>query len=236
MKGMGQRNERGVVRPQPLHSPLSTPHSAPPAFTLVEIVIALTIVAILTAAAIPSFRGLRDEQLAREPVAALVKLAKEARLKAIVEKRPYQIAFTSRGFTASRHFNPYLQLEELDQFVAGTLPGQPRDANDGLVDEPDSDASTGRAATNLPLAPPPPKRDDQWSETYPLPTDTHYSIQFWHDISPTPVEGDYVKLWVFQPSGICQPLTLELIRENARFEVEFGALTADIVRETIDLR
>ena len=95
MKGMGQRNERGVVRPQPLHSPLSTPHSplptphsAPPAFTLVEIVIALTIVAILTAAAIPSFRGLRDEQLAREPVAALVKLAKEARLKAIVEKRP----------------------------------------------------------------------------------------------------------------------------------------------------
>ena len=45
-----------------------SPFRNPAAFTLVEIVIALTIVVIITAAAIPSFRGFRDEQLAREPV------------------------------------------------------------------------------------------------------------------------------------------------------------------------
>ena len=52
------------------------------AFTLVEIVIALTVVTIIVAGSIPTFRGLRDEQMAREPVQALARLSKEARLRA----------------------------------------------------------------------------------------------------------------------------------------------------------
>jgi len=205
-------------------------------FTLVEIVIALTIVVIITAAAIPSFRGFRDEQLARQPVTALVRLAKEARLRAIEERRPYQVAFHSGGFTASRHFNPYLQLAELNEFIVRAEAGFSGVQDDGFEDEPDGNSGSGQPATLLPLAPKGPQLDNQWVESYELPDNTRYTLQFWHELQPIPIDGEVVKLWVFQPSGLCQPLTIELIRESATFLVEFGALTADITREIIDLK
>ena len=72
----------------------------PAGFTLVEIIIALTIVIIIAAASIPTFKGLRAEQQALEPVQELTRMAKEARLRAMREKRPYQIVFHGTGFTA----------------------------------------------------------------------------------------------------------------------------------------
>lgn len=208
----------------------------PSGFTLVEIVIALTIVAILTAAAIPSFQGFRDEQMAREPVTALVRMAKEARLRAMQERRPYQIAFYAGGFTASRYFNPYLQLAELNEFLASAEAGITGIRDDGFADEPDDATPSGRPTTALALAPPPPKVDNQWNETYELPNGTFYTLQFWHELQPVPIEGELVKLWVFQPSGICQPLTIEINRESVTFHIEFSALTADITREIINLK
>lgn len=205
-------------------------------FTLVEIIIALTIVVIITAGAIPSFRGFRDEQIAREPVTALVRMAKEARLRAMQEKRPYQIAFYNSGFTASRYFNPYLQLAELNEFIASAEAGLTGIRDDGIADEPDDAPASGRPNTSLALAPPPPKLDNQWNESYELPQGTNYTLQFWHELVATPIEGELVKLWVFQPTGICQPLTIELSRESVSFHIEFSALTADITREIIDLK
>lgn len=205
-------------------------------FTLVEIVIALTIVVIITAGAIPSFRGFRDEQIAREPITALVRMAKEARLRAMQEKRPYQIAFHMGGFTASRHFNPYLQLAELNEFIAADEAGIQGLRDDDTQDDPDSEVNAGKPSTALPLAPPPPKLDNQWSESYTLPPNTTYTLQYWHEVQATAIEGELVKLWVFQPTGICQPIAIDLIRDTATFHLEFSALTADITREIIDLK
>lgn len=225
----GRRHER------PAHAPRRTP--APAGFTLVEIVISLTIIVVITAAAVPMFRGLRDEQLAREPVTELVRLAKEARLRAMKEKRPYQVAFHAGGFTASRYFNPYLQLSDLTELLQEEETGVRRRNPNADDNDADLDAGSGELPkTALPLAPAAPKLDDQWQEHYGLPPDTQYSLRFWHDLEETPVAGDLVKLWVFQPSGICQPLKLHLERPSAVFDVEFGALTADITREVIDLK
>ena len=104
------------------------------AFTLVEIVIALTIVAVLAAATVPMLKGFQDERLAREPVTALLKLAREARMRAMQEKRPYQVAFHATGFTASRYFNPYLQLTELNEFLAA---GEAAPAVESTIEEGD---------------------------------------------------------------------------------------------------
>jgi prepilin-type N-terminal cleavage/methylation domain-containing protein len=206
-------------------------------FTLVEIVIALTIVVLITAAAVPGFKGLREQQVAREPILELVRLAKEARIRAIREKRPYQVAFHGGGFTASRYFNPYLQLADLNTYLQESETGVVRQNpnEDEVESDPDSGA-TATPKTQLPLAPMGPKLDDHWTEKYDLPQDTHYSLRFWHDVEDIPMEGETVKLWVFQPTGICQPLKINLERPSAVFNVEFGALTADIVRETIDMR
>jgi prepilin-type N-terminal cleavage/methylation domain-containing protein len=207
---------------------------SPTAFTLIEIIIALTIVAVLAAAAMPMLKGFQDERVAREPVAMLVKLAREARMRAMTEKRPYQIAFHGRGFTASRYFNPYLQLAELEEFV--TTADNPPPETD-TIDKTDLDNGGGLTkTTELPLAPPAPKYDEHWTEKYEMPQDVKYALQYWYDTEPLYLEGDVVKLWVFQPSGICTPLKIYIERDTATFDVEFGALTADIVRESVNVR
>lgn len=207
------------------------------AFTLVEIVIALTIVAVLAAATVPMLKGFQDERIAREPVTALLKMARECRMRAMQEKRPYQVAFHATGFTASRYFNPYLQLTELNEFLAS---GEEVPAVESTIEEGDKgDLDSGALSvktTDLPLAPPPPKFDEHWTEKYELPQAVKYAIQHWYDAEPTPLEGDLVKLWVFQPSGVCQPLKIHVEGAASTFDVEFGALTADIVKESVDLR
>ncbi len=206
-------------------------------FTLVEIVISLTIIIVIAAGAVPMFRGLREEQLAREPIIELVHMAKEARIRAMREKRPYQVAFYQGGFVASRYFSPYLQLSELTTFLQEEESGVRRLNPNADDNDADLDAGAGEAPkTALPLAPTAPKLNDNWEEHYTLPQDVQFSLKFWHDTQETPVVGEIVKLWVFQPTGICVPLKLHLDRQSASFDVEFGALTADITREVIDLR
>jgi prepilin-type N-terminal cleavage/methylation domain-containing protein len=209
----------------------------PRAFTLVEIVISLTIVAVLAAATVPMLTGYKEESLAREPVTALLNLAREARMRAMREKRPYQVAFHATGFTASRYFNPYLQLSELNEFLVA---GEEPPAVESTIEQgekTDLDAGAGsNKTTDLPLAPPAPKFDEHWSEKYELPKEVKYAIQHWYDAEPTPIEGELVKLWVFQPSGVCQPLKIHVEGPSSTFDVEFAALTADIVKESIELR
>lgn len=202
-------------------------------FTLVEIIIAMTILVIIAAAAVPTFQGLKNEQVAREPLQELSRLAKEARLRAMKEKRPYQIAFHAGGFTASRYLTPYLQLSELNEFLA--------EVEQKVLEPPAEEEETAN------LFNPTRPTDDQtiytktadqgasfaeWTETYKLRANTRVSVQFWYDFQPAPVEGEIVKLWVFQPTGICQPLKVGIEHETASAVVEFDALTADIVKES----
>lgn len=212
-------------------------------FTLVEVVIALTIVIVIAAAAMPTFRGFQDENLAREPIQELVRMAKEARLRAMKEKRPYQIAFYADGFSASRYFNPYIQLSELQDYLTNAdqiaQEAAIRSADDRTPDEDNGAAATSPSGeTEIPgnSAAGSQQAADEWTAEYKLPAGTTYTIQFWHELEPVPVEGELVKLWVFQPSGICQPLKLQLDRPSASFEIEFGALTADIVHEVSNLK
>ncbi len=216
------------------HSSFVIRHLPARAFTLIEIVIALTIVAVLAAATVPMLKGFREERLAREPVTALVRLAREARMRAMTEKRPYQVALHGGGFSASRYFNPYLQLAQLQSYLDT---GENPPAQQETFDKNDLDnGGSVTKTTDLPMAPPAPKFDEHWIEKYEMPPDMKCAIQFWYDTEPRYLEGDVVILWVFQPSGVCQPLKVHIERESATFDVEFGALTADIIREVVDLR
>lgn len=206
------------------------PRVALPAFTLLEIVIAITIVAILTAATIPSFRGMKDEQIAREPLAALARMAKEARLHAMKEKRPYQIAFTARNLTATRYFSPYLQAAQLEEFIQKTsIDSAAQEAEDEKKREA-SVSTTDEATADSPAS------FHEWTDRYEIPEGTTYSVKIWHEVEATPIEGETVKLWVFQPSGLCTPITVKMERESALFEAGFSALTADIITEKSEMK
>ncbi|TLD70291.1 prepilin-type N-terminal cleavage/methylation domain-containing protein [Phragmitibacter flavus] len=191
-------------------SPLSS--SFQKAFTLIEIVLVLTLVAIITAAAVPAVNGLRDEAAAREPLTALARLAKETRLQAMKDKRPYQIAFTAQGFTATRYLSPYLQAAELEAFLQTPVPDPVTEA---------TESADG--------APPPPTFVN-WTKTYALPEGLQYNVQYWHEASPTEISGPIVRLWVFQPTGIVAPITVNLIHQGTIHSATFNALTADIAK------
>jgi prepilin-type N-terminal cleavage/methylation domain-containing protein len=215
-----------------VHASRITHRASRPGFTLIEIVLVLTILALLAAAAVPSVRGYQEEKAAREPIVALAKLAKAARLKAMQDKRPYQIAFTSKGFTATRYLSPYLQLAQLEEFIQRTEIEAQQKEEAGLTEDPEDSefASAGSAASasGAPAAP----AFKEWTETLTLPEGTVYGIQFWHEPEPTPIEGELVRLWVFQPTGIVSPLSVNLNHGGHVSTVTFSALTADIVKET----
>lgn len=72
------------------------------AFTILEVVIVLSITVLMIAAAAPALTGMvRAEQL-KSPARNLEAMAITARCNALAEQRPYQIVLTSKGFHLER--------------------------------------------------------------------------------------------------------------------------------------
>lgn len=220
-------------------------------FTLIEIVIVLTILAVLAAATVPTFKGLAAERRAREPVAELLRMAKEARQRAMKEHRPYQIAITAQGFTASRYFDGNLSFAELETFLtaidSAEQAGVPEEIDidaEPSLRQPDP-ASAGMVAqskpgsTGQPLTPKP-----EWNERFSLPEGTRVSVWLLRTVNSAdatdngkvPVEGERVMQWIFQPNGMCEPMSIKLENDSAYLYARFDALTADLVKETVNLK
>jgi prepilin-type N-terminal cleavage/methylation domain-containing protein len=229
---MNHRQHHGAVRLS------ASSHLSRSAFTLIEVVLVLTIIALLTAAAIPSVRGYQEEKVAREPIAALAMLAKATRLKAMQDKRPYQIAFTSKGFSATRYLSPYLQFAQLEEFIQQTAIVEQQKEEAGITEEVEAQMAAkesgiaGTGANGAVSSMPPPSVYKEWMESHTLPEGTTYGIQYWHESEPTAIDGELVRLWVFQPTGIVSPLTVTMRHAGYVFTVSFSALTADILKET----
>lgn len=230
-------------------------------FTLVEIVIVLALLAVVVAGTVPSMKGFKDEQIASEPIERLKTMAKETRLHAIREKRPYQIVFTEKGFQATRYLSPYLQLADLDKFIETAKVSEDQDEAAHAADPDNAAALNALAAPgNANLAPTPAAGNNafnpnananaanspqqpqsihpfkEWTDSYILPEGVNYTVQNWYEVTPTQIAGDVVKLWVFQPSGMCMPLTVHMERASATLETTFNALTADVTKETSILK
>jgi type II secretion system protein H len=204
-------------------------------FTLIELVLVLSIMALLTAAAVPSVRGLQAEKTAREPLNQLAQMAKAARLQAMKDKRPYQIAFTSKGFSATRYLSPYLQMAQLDEFMQQTEVEAQQKAEAGITEDTEkaeAQQTAANPASNTTGSTMPVVVYKEWTQSYSLPEGMTYGIQYWHEAEPTALEGELVKLWVFQPTGIVAPLTVTLHHNGYVFSATFSALTADIVKES----
>ena len=201
------------------------------AFTLVELVIALTVVAILAGIAIPTVDSIRDEKRAREPVQELVNMIRETRGRAIREQRPYQIAFDYQGFQAARYFNPYGKGEEFEQ--------QQREMelvrqNQEIIDasrERQADFNAGQEPTEKERARELAQEGLQFLLKYELPDDYSYRMRFYGDTDWVDMSNGQFKRWVFQPSGMCEPMRIQIEADNAFFEVEFHPLTGDVKSE-----
>lgn len=193
-----------------------------------ELVIVLSVLVLLSATAIPSIDGVMKERQAREPVGTLLLMAREVRNRALTEQRPYQIAFDSDGFRASRYFNPYGGREEFDKLQDLLKVQQDRldiiaaSRDRGIqMEEQTADPRIESAVAGL-----------SFSASYEIPEGVDYRLRSWRDTDWLEMEGGAFRRWVFQPSGMCDPLKIQFQSDNAFFEVEFHPLTADIKSET----
>lgn len=71
--------------------------------------------------------------------------------------------------------------------------------------------------------------DEELSEMFPLPRGMRYVIEpFGADKALRP-DG---QLWIFQPTGLCEPLSVRVEQDEAWMQVTFDALTAGIADES----
>ena len=198
------------------------------AFTLVELVVALTVIAILTGLAVPAIDGVQKERLAREPVNRLLLLAREVRVRAMTEDRPYQIVIDGQGFRASRFLRPYTGIEEVETIRLEMAEMAER--------EEMIEASEARGIQLAPETPPDPQEEQvreglKYFQEYAFPPEVRVSVRAWNDIEWIPMTGAEYKSWIFQPSGMCEPMRFRVEADTSFFEVEFHPLTGDVKTE-----
>ena len=192
-----------------------------------ELVIAIAVLALLTGLAVPAIDSAQRERIAREPVNELYSLAREVRLRAMKERRPYQIVFDRDGFRAARFFQPYGGREEFDQL---RLELEQLEQRDAMVE-----ASKARGI-DLNAEEVDPKALEveeglRFFEEYEFNSEIDCSLRFWDETDWVFLSGGEFRRWIFQPSGMCEPLKVRVESDGSFFEIEFHPLTADIKSE-----
>ena len=84
------------------------------------------------------------------------------------------------------------------------------------------------------MPPPPlPNIDDEYfKRSIALPEDVVLQVLPWGELEWKPIDGKEVHRWVFQASGVCDPLRIRLSGADARWhEVHFDVLTGEIITQ-----
>lgn len=196
-------------------------------FTLVEVVTALAVIAIITAMAVPAIDGVQKERIAREPINELYLMAREVRLRAMQERRPYQILFDGEGFRASRFFQPYGGVEEFEELQREL---EVLDQQNAILE---ASADRGISMEEEVVDPRLEELEEgiRYASEYLVDPSLRLSLRVWNENDWVLLRGGEFRRWVFQPSGMCEPMSVRMENDGSFFEVTFHPLTADIQSE-----
>lgn len=202
-------------------------------FTLIEIIVALTIVGVLLSLAFPAMRELLKEDTSQQPVQKLSALVRELRTRAISERRPYQIVFDFKAIYGLRYYYPYQEATTFEAFLAQ----QDEDRLKRMEEIKRMEVERAQVviSTEEGAVPPPPLPnidDEYFKRSIALPEDVVLQVLPWGDLEWKPMDGKEVHRWVFQASGVCDPLRVRLSAPEARWhEVHFDVLTGEIITQ-----
>ena len=213
------------------------PGSSARAFTLIEIVVALTIVAVVLAIAIPTLQGLdRDEKL-RAPMKQLAEMVQDARDHAMREGRSYQIVFEHQGIHASPSMFPFEKRDEFLKFLEEMrTPPRPEEIERLQAERQNvqrQEVENARPTEEHPgeSREEPPLFKLPWTVTLPIPEGTECEVLMWGDGEWDVIEGDQMRRWTFQPTGMANPAHVRLRTGGTEIEGGFDLLTGELVRE-----
>ena len=208
------------------------------AFSLIEIVVSLTIVAVITAVAIPTVKGIGQAEKARAPIRTLAEMVQEVRQRAMREGQPYQIVFEREGIHASPATYPY---EKRDEFLKELEEMRTPPKDDGIetmiIERPEAQVQevVGGVA-NKEIEPTAQVEEEwhwepPWTLTIPLDQGTECEVLMWGDGEWEVIEGEEMRRWVFQPSGMASPARVRLRSGDLELEAAFDVLTGALTRE-----
>jgi len=192
----------------------------PGGFTLVEMVVALTVVAILVAASVPGVDGVIREHEARQPLRDLQELAALARERTSRTGRPCQIGFDRTGCFAADYFQPYGTEGEYERLLEEA---RVREA-EARYAEASRDRFGGReegAAAAEPM----------FLERREWPDGVGVQVRPWGRTEWAAVTDGQFERWVFEGGGLCLPLLVRFENGPVWMEARFNALTGDIEEE-----
>jgi len=212
---------------------IQSQHSGPPAgpcraFTLVEIVVSLTIIAVIAAVAIPTLKGLNRDERARAPITSLAEVVQEARHRAMRERRTYQIVFELEGIHASPAMYPFEKREDFLKHLEELRMPPAAEAIQRTGVEHQEVVKGGAVEP----APPPEQRfEPPWTVSIPLEAGTECGVLMWGDGEWDVLDGGKMRRWVFQPAGMSNPARVRLRSDGGEMEAGFDVLTGELTSE-----
>ena len=176
------------------------------AFTLIELVLVIAVMLLAVGALIPLLSNRSDERNLKLAGDEIERMARQARTSAVYQGRAAHISLLEDGF----------------QLVAGR-------AADASAGDP---ARRGLFFTERAAAATPPGEAAE-RPGYSLPDGVAYRIRRWGSEHWREPDGQQ---WVFQRSGLCEPLTLRIESGESWIELLFSPLTADVQEESYAFR
>jgi len=209
-------------------------HSEPSAwfrsrgFTLIEIVVALTIVAVVTAVAIPTVKGLERDEQNRSSIKTLGELVQQVRERAMRERKAYQIVFEHEGIHASAAMYPYEKRQDyLEHFEDLETPPPKEIIARVEVQRQEVEGRPQPATTEEE----PRKIERPWTSTIPLRDGMECEVLMWGDGEWDRIEGDKMRRWVIQRTGMANPVRVRLHTGGVILETAFDLLTGEMTAE-----
>jgi prepilin-type N-terminal cleavage/methylation domain-containing protein len=205
-----------------------SPGSRRRAFTLVEIVVSLTVIAVIAAVAIPTLKGLNRDEQTRRPIVSLAEIVQEVRHRAMRDRRSYQIVFEPGGIHASPAMYPY---EKLDDFLNHLEELRTPPEAEGIAAAGVERQTVVRDGAPEPAASPAPRFEPPWTLSIPLEAGTECGVLMWGDGEWDVLDGGKMRRWVFQPAGMSNPARVRLRRDGQEMQAGFDVLTGELTSE-----
>jgi prepilin-type N-terminal cleavage/methylation domain-containing protein len=172
-------------------------------FTLIEIVLVLTLIAVMVGGALGFMVASDDERVLRRSSVEIEALAKRARALAALQQRPYALEF-------------YEQTVSLMPLAEAMI--DPRDRENALARQEEMAAESAVPASGFA-----PVRAN-WT----VDEDLQMFVRRWASDVWLPVDAKNRHVWRFEPEGFCEPIGVRFQMEKSWVEAEFNPLTGGI--------
>ena len=181
------------------------------AFTLVEIIVVIALIALVITMSVISLQPLNAERRVMEPAIQLKKYARDAHRMAMATQRSYSIEMRDRYFVLRE---THVREDAVEEWEQAMREQQLRAARSEFFDEEEIAAPLQRII-----------------ERYELPIGTQVQWKRWIDQNFVDIEPEQAAEWQFDPSGICEPVGIRFTSDDGFIEMVFNPLTAKVEDE-----